>query len=92
MTIFSAAARVVAGIALGIFFYGGLWLTVRQVTEARPAAWLTLASFWLRSLVVVAGFLLLIDRRWEYALLCLGGFTAGRLAVAKLLPGGRSAG
>lgn len=82
--------RLIAGIVLGLFFYGGLWLTVRHVSHAQHLAWHTLASFWLRSAVVVAGFLLLVDRRWEYVVLCFAGFIAARLAVSKLLPGRRS--
>ncbi len=91
MSILSIVARIVAGIGLGVFFYGGLWYTVRQVTVSRHPALIMLASFWLRSAVVVAGFLLLIDRRWDYALTCLASFTAGRLVVARVLPSGKKA-
>jgi len=74
--------RVLAGIALGAFFYLGLWLTVRKVTETRHPVLLTLASFWIRTLVVLAGFLYLMQGHWQYAAACVAGFVAGRVAVS----------
>ena len=54
-----------AGMTLSSFYFGGLWWTVRRVpTTRRPALWL-LASFFLRSLVVLSGFLLVVGDRWE---------------------------
>jgi F1F0 ATPase subunit 2 len=79
--------RVLAGFALGVFFYGGLWLTVRRLSDTRHPGLLTLGSFWIRTLLVVGGFLFVMAGRWDYALWSLIGFTAGRFAVVKLLPG-----
>lgn len=79
--------RVLTGFALGAFFYGGLWLTVRRLPRTRHPALLTLGSFWIRTLLVLGGFLLLMTGRWDYALWSLIGFTAGRFAVVKFLPG-----
>lgn len=78
--------RLLAGLALGIFFYGGLWFTVERLARARNPALLALGSFWIRMLAVLAGFLLLMNQRWQYGLALLAGFTAGRLAISKLLP------
>jgi F1F0 ATPase subunit 2 len=79
--------RLLGGLAIGIFFYGGLWFTVNLLAGSRYRAWLLLGSFGIRTLVVVSGFLVLIERRWDYALWCLIGFTVGRLAVMKFLVG-----
>lgn len=76
--------RLWAGLALGIFFYAGLNLTVRHLPGARHPALLTVTSFWVRTLLVLAGFLFMIQEHWEYALAALAGFTVGRAAVLKL--------
>jgi F1F0 ATPase subunit 2 len=77
--------RLLAGAALGVFFYGALWFTVRALPAARHPVLLTLGSFWIRTLTVVAGILLLMNGRWQYALVCLAGFMLGRLAVSRSL-------
>jgi len=49
-----------AGLALGIVFFGGLWLTVRKgTTSSAPALWF-LGSFLLRTAIVVAGFYFIV--------------------------------
>jgi F1F0 ATPase subunit 2 len=78
---FSILLRVVAGISLGIFFYAGLWLTVRSLPKTRHPVFITLGSFWLRTAAVLACFLVLVRGRWQYAAACLLGFLMGRLAV-----------
>ena len=70
------------GILLGIFFYGGLWLTVsRLATTTHPLA-LTLGSLMLRMGVVLGGFLVLIGGHWQNAAAALAGFTAGRFILS----------
>ncbi len=83
---FSLILRLLAGTALGLFFYAGLWLTVRSLPQARHPVLLTLGSFWIRTLVVLASVLLLMKGRWQYVVVCLVGFLAGRVAVWKGLP------
>jgi F1F0 ATPase subunit 2 len=82
MNAVALVSRVLAGMALGAFFYFGLWLTVRALFETRYAVLLTLASFWARTLVVLAGFLYLIQGQWQYAIACVTGFLIGRAAVS----------
>jgi F1F0 ATPase subunit 2 len=78
----SIVSRIMAGIALGTFFYFGLWLTVRALLGSRHPLLLTLGSFWMRTLVVLAGFLYLMQGHWQYAVACLTGFLMGRAAVS----------
>jgi len=91
MNVLAISVRFVAGIALGLFFYGGLWLTVRQLQSpgTRPGSPSEVSGCdpppW------SPGFLLVMNQRWEYALVCLAGFTAGRLALSKIMPPGRTA-
>jgi F1F0 ATPase subunit 2 len=75
-------SRMLAGIALGGFFYLGLWLTVRSLITTRHPLLLTVASFWIRTLVVLASFLYLMQGHWQYALACVTGFVIGRMGVS----------
>jgi F1F0 ATPase subunit 2 len=74
---------LLAGFALGIVFYGGLWLTVRALPKSRHVLLLALASFWGRTALVVAGLLLAMDGSWQRALVCLVGFAVARIALAR---------
>ena len=85
MTAVSSLLVICAGLALGAIFYGGLWLTVRSLPTARNPVLLTLASFWIRTLLVLAGFLLLARSNWLNALICLLGFVMGRIVVSRYL-------
>ena len=85
MSTITILSRLLAGAALGVFFYIGLWFTVRSLLTARHPTLLTLGSFWIRTLVVLAGFLLVMKGRWQYALTCVAGFVMGRVAVSKFL-------
>lgn len=82
MNAVSIILRLLAGVGLGVFFYMGLWLTVRSLLKARNPGLLALGSFWIRTLVVLAGFLWLTKGRWQYALTCIAGFTLGRAAIS----------
>lgn len=81
---FVAAAP--AGFLLGLVFFGGLWWTVRALLGSRHPVLLTLASFWARTGLAVAGFLVVTGSRWENALLCLAGFLAARVLLGRYLP------
>jgi F1F0 ATPase subunit 2 len=85
MNIFLIASRLVLGVALGIFFYAGLWFTVKRLSHARHPALLTLGSFWARTIIVLAGFVALIEHSWQYALAVFAGFIAGRLLTSQFL-------
>ena len=87
MNIVAILFQLLGGLAVGIFFYGGLWFTVNLLAGSRYRALLLLGSFGIRTLVVVSGFPVLIERRWDYALWCLVGFTVGRLAVVRFMVG-----
>jgi len=74
-----------AGMGLGLFYFGGLWLTVRQLPTRRYSVPLFLGSFVGRTAVVLAGFYFVMDGRWERVLACLAGFIMVRqLLVSRL--------
>ncbi len=67
-----------AGLALGLFFYGGLWLTVRALPTSHSPALLMLGSFIIRMTVVVMGIYFIMGDRWERVLACLVGILLAR--------------
>ncbi len=74
-----------AGVVLGMFFFGGLALTVRRLV-AGGGVMLMLCSFALRGSVLIAGFWLLAHNHAEYWVACLLGFTAARVVLSKSTP------
>lgn len=76
-----------AGAGLGLFYFGGLWLTVRRLPDSRVPALLFLGSFAGRLAVTLLGFYLVMDGRWERMLICLVGFLMARqLLISRLRP------
>lgn len=77
-------AVLVAGVAIGLFFFGGLWYTTQKaVRSSSPAAWF-LVSFVLRVAVTVILFYLIGGGIWLRFVLCVAGFIIGRLIVVRL--------
>jgi F1F0 ATPase subunit 2 len=74
----------VVGVLLGILFYGGLWITVRQLMITRHPIAVTLGSLILRLGLVLAGLLLVSRGRWQNVAACFVGLTAGRIVVGSL--------
>lgn len=72
---------IFGGIALGIVFFGGLWLTVRKgLTSKRPAL-LFMGSLIIRMGIVVLGFYYMGGNSWQKMLACLGGFLIARIVI-----------
>lgn len=79
------ALAVLAGVALGIFFFGGLRFTVRRGMSSRwPALWFT-GSFIVRVGVVLVGFYFVSGACWDRLLLSLGGFILARVISTQIL-------
>lgn len=75
---------LVAGLLLGVFFFGGLWWTVqRGLSSRRPELWF-LGSLLLRTSTAVAGFYFSSGGHWERLLVCLLGFFIMRRIVTRL--------
>ncbi|MEO5755489.1 MAG: ATP synthase subunit I [Mesorhizobium sp.] len=77
---------VFAGAALGTFFFGGLWWTVRRALSAQQPGFLVLGSMLGRTGLVVLVFYFVSGGQWQRLLFCLAGFVAARLIVTWLLP------
>lgn len=72
-----------AGAVLGILFFGGLWLTVRQAVTAKlPALWV-MVSFFLRIGLTLTGLYYIGADNWQRLIIALLGFLAARLAITQ---------
>jgi F1F0 ATPase subunit 2 len=77
----SVILALVAGILLGMFFYGGLWWTVQRGMSSKQPALLFTGSLFVRTLVVLAGFYFVSHGDWHRMVACLLGFFAARIFV-----------
>ncbi len=74
----------VVGAALGAFYFYGLWWTVRRLNTGHAAILLPV-SFLVRVAVVIGGFYLVMDGRWQSLLAALTGFIAARVIIVSRL-------
>lgn len=73
-----------AGLAIGAFFFGGLWWTVRKgLSSPNPALWF-IGSMLLRTSIAIGGFFFVSGGQIQRLLLCLAGFLTARVAVTRL--------
>jgi len=74
------------GLGLGLFYFGGLWLTIKNMNNARSPIVLTLGSFILRTGAV---FLVLIyvarQGDWGNILILLAGFIVSRIFLSRMI-------
>jgi F1F0 ATPase subunit 2 len=83
MDIVPLAMAMLAGIVIGGFYFGSLWLVVRRVRAMRyPAAWL-LVSFVARTVIAAAGFYFVMGGRWERIATCMLGFLLARTILVR---------
>ncbi|MFA7441019.1 MAG: ATP synthase subunit I [Sphingomonadaceae bacterium] len=83
---------LVAGVGLGLLYFGGLWLTVRRLATSRRPALLFGTSLVVRLALTVLGFYFVMDGSWPRALACLGGFLIARqILTYRLRPEGAPA-
>lgn len=71
----------VPGIILGIFYFGSLWITVRQLPTTAYPVRLFIGSWLGRMIVTLLGFYLVMNGQWQRVLICLAGFIAARIVL-----------
>lgn len=74
---------LVVGLALGIFYFGGLWLTVQRLPRARRPALLTLGSLVGRLGVTLWAVYLVTGGQWAKIGVCLLGFFVMRAILVQ---------
>jgi F1F0 ATPase subunit 2 len=72
------------GALLGLFFFAGLWWTVRKLTSSKHVALLFLSSMLLRTGIVVLGFYFILGDNWQRLLAGLLGFIIARIIITRL--------
>ncbi len=75
---------LVAGLAMGAVFFGGLLLTTRRLARASHPAALVLVSFAVRAVVVGAGFAVLVRYGWLGPAAAMLGFLIVRLVLTRI--------
>ena len=83
MEVLPLMMALMTGLALGGWYFGGLWVTVRRLPTASAPALLALGSFWLRLAVSVMGFYVVMDGQWERLLVCFVGFLGMRSVLMR---------
>ena len=71
------------GVVLGIFYFGSLWITVRQLPTTAYPVRLFIGSFVGRMVVTLIGFYLVMNGQWQRVLICLLGFVAARIILTR---------
>jgi F1F0 ATPase subunit 2 len=80
----SLVFSLLAGGILGVFFFVGLWWTVRKLESTKQVALLFLGSMLLRTSVVILGFYFIVGDNWPRLLAGLLGFVIARIIVTRL--------
>ncbi len=74
-----------AGAAVGVFHFGGLWLTVRMVMTSNRPMLLTFGSFVVRAVVAVAVMVWIARMHWQLLLAAMAGFVLVRVVITRKL-------
>ena len=72
-------AAVLAGAALGLVFFAGLWWTIRRGLSSKLAGLWFSGSFLLRTAIVIAGFYFVAQGDWRRMAGCVAGFLGARI-------------
>jgi F1F0 ATPase subunit 2 len=75
---------LMAGLAIGTFFFGGLWWTIRKGLSSRNPAFWFFGSALLRLSFASAGFYFVARSDWRKWLICLLGFLIARVVVTRV--------
>lgn len=76
---------LIAGAALGALYFGGLWLTIKDVAEAKYAAARILGSFVLRGAIVLGGFYLVLQLGLPALAAAMVAFLAVRIVSTRVV-------
>ncbi len=72
-----------AGACIGLFFFGGLWWTVRRIAKAGRPSYLIVVSFALRAGLALFAIYLITGGQWEKILSALSGIIAARILMVR---------
>ena len=84
--VISLGPALVEGMLLGLFFFVGLWWTVRKLDSTKHVALLFLGSLLIRTSIVVLGFYFILGDDWQRLVVGLFGFVIARIIVTRFIP------
>lgn len=70
-----------SGIIFGLFYFGGLWLTLKSLPNSKQPALLSLSSFLGRSAICLYGFYLVSSSGLEAMAFSLAGFILSKFVL-----------
>lgn len=79
------AGAVIVGVILGLFYFGGLWWTVRRVMHSRRPGLLIFASFLVRLLGTLVVLLLIVREHWILGAVCVAVMIVTRAVLTAKL-------
>jgi len=82
--VFPLLLALLEGALLGMFFFVGLWWTVRKLESTRLVALLFFSSMSVRTGVVILGFYFILGDNWQRLVAGLLGFIIARIIVSRL--------
>lgn len=71
------------GMLTGLFYFGTLWIIVRQLPRVKRPALLVIGSFFARNAVTVLVFYFIMGGRWERLIVCMLGFILSRIVIVR---------
>lgn len=74
-----------AGIGIGLFYFGGLWLTLQRVPETAQPGGLIMLSYLVRTAVTLLLLFLVMGGHWPRLLAAVAGFLLARLTLIRRL-------
>lgn len=78
---FQLAVSLLVGAALGLFYFGGLWLTVHRARRAAHPYRLLAGSFLVRVAGLLAALWLIMSSGWQHVAVAMVGFLIARQAL-----------
>ncbi|HMB15060.1 MAG TPA: ATP synthase subunit I [Pelovirga sp.] len=78
------AAFFTAGGLIGMFYFGGLWLTVKRIPNSNNPHLLLVSSFFLRMTLTLAAFYALIPWGWQALAAALFGLLLIRQTLTRI--------
>ena len=76
-------SAVLAGMLLGVLFFGGLWWTVQKTLSSTQAGLWFSGSFLVRTALVLVGFYFTSQGDWRRITGCVAGFLGARMFVVR---------
>ena len=85
ISVFYPILSFFVGVALGLFYFGTLWLTLLYLSKTQRPVLVAVGGFFVRMAITLLGFYLIMEGHWERLLIALGGFILARIFLTRRL-------